>query len=209
MSVIDLSHIMTSGMPVYPGTPHAILKPVYTLKNDGFNELQLTITTHTGTHIDCPFHIIEDGFTTSTDINRFYGGAIVIDCRETGSTIPLSVFEHIDELISGVEFIILFTGWDKYWGRPGYFKDYPVLDAGAAGYLANQNLKGVGIDAPSFDHFGEDLPVHHKLLGSGKILIENLTNLISVSRVSFDFSCFPLYLHHGDGSPVRAAAIIK
>jgi kynurenine formamidase len=210
MSVTDLSHLVTNGMPVYPGTPPAILKPFASVKEDGFNELNLSLTTHTGTHIDCPLHIIEHGFTTMADINLFYGSGMVVNCSEAGEEIPLSLFFQKSLLISKTDFILLFTGWDRNWGSQEYFENFPVLSQEAAEYLSELNIKGIGVDAPSFDPFGsEDLPIHHKFLSRGKILIENLTHLGAIPQANFDFSCLPLHIQNGDGSPVRAAAIIK
>ena len=77
------------------------------------------------------------------------------------------------------QFVLLKTGYDRYWGKEQYFDGYPLLTAEAAEYLAGQEqLTGVGIDAISFDKIdSNDFPIHKTLLSTGKILIENLTNL--------------------------------
>jgi kynurenine formamidase len=65
----------------------------------------------------------------------------------------------------------------------------------------------VGVDAPSVDPVGSsDFAVHRLLLGSGKILVENLRGLEGLPEGRFTFSCLPLAIAGGDGSPVRAAA---
>jgi kynurenine formamidase len=53
-----------------------------------------------------------------------------------------------------------------------------------------------------------ELPVHHILLSHGLILIENLVNLESLPKQEFTFSCLPLKIKNGDGSPVRAVGIV-
>jgi kynurenine formamidase len=210
MPLTDLTHLMTNGMPVYPGTPSAILEPFASQQKDGFNELQIHITTHTGTHIDCPLHIYKEGIDTSTDVNRFYGSAVMFDCSSSVDEIPMSVFKEKEELISKTDFILIHTGWDRFWSKSDYFKDFPVLSADAARYLCRFKLKGTGIDAPSFDRVdSSDLPIHHEFLSKGIILIENLTNLSILPVSGFHFSCLPLKIRNGDGSPVRAVAIIN
>ena len=69
--------------------------------------------------------------------------------------------------------------------------------------------KGIGIDAISIDPIdSRDLPVHKLLLGAGLIVVENLTGL-EVLPQSFDFMALPLKIAEADGSPVRAAALLK
>jgi kynurenine formamidase len=84
-----------------------------------------------------------------------------------------------------------------------------VLHRDAALYLTSFNLKGIGSDTISFDPVDSvELPVHHILLLKGLILIENLVNLTSLPKHNFAFSCFPLKIKNGDGSPVRAVGIV-
>lgn len=57
MKAIDLTHIITEDMPVYPGTEPPKLTPANSYERDGFKETLLSLYTHTGTHIDPPAHI--------------------------------------------------------------------------------------------------------------------------------------------------------
>jgi arylformamidase len=210
MKVIDMSHSVTNGMPVFPGIPPVVLKPIATVDSDGFNELHLELTTHIGTHIDCPRHIFNGGFDTTEEISKFFGKGIVINCLDTGPEIPFSYIKKMETLIDQSEFVLLYTGWDKYWSNSGYFENFPVLSIEAVDYLLKFPLKGTGIDAPSFDRIDSvALPVHNRLLGKGVILIENLTNLQGMMNTHFMFSCLPLKIENGDGCPVRAAGIIN
>ena len=63
MKAIDLTHIITEDMPVYPGTEPPKLTPANSYEKDGFKETLLSLYTHTGTHIDPPAHIFPDGRT--------------------------------------------------------------------------------------------------------------------------------------------------
>jgi len=209
MKVIDLSHLLTNGMPVYPGTPPVVLQSMTSVASDGFNELQLQFTTHIGTHVDCPHHIMNDGFDTTAEIDHFYGKGIMLNCVSQGSSISLSFLKRNEKIIGTADFVLFCTQWDRNWLKPDYFGNFPVLSNEAAEYLVKFKLKGLGIDAPSFDTMNStELPIHHILLNKGCILIENLTNLKSLPDAGFIFSCLPLKLENGDGCPVRAAAIL-
>lgn len=207
----DLSHLMTNGMPVYPGSKPVIIESAARMDSHGYNELRLQISGHNGTHLDCGLHVMDGGFDTgSSSAEQFYGKGIMIDCTGTGPVISAHKIRAQENRIKRAEFVILYTGWSRYWGKPEYFGDFPVLNEEAAAIVASFPLKGIGIDAPSFDPVNSTaLPVHHKFLSAGIVLIENLTNLKSIGADEFIFSCLPLKIMDGDGSPVRAVAIMN
>ena len=81
MKVIDLTHTIKEGMPVFPGTEPPKLDPASTFEKDGFRETLLTMYSHTGTHMDAPAHIFQDGTTLDKiDVINFIGKAALIDC---------------------------------------------------------------------------------------------------------------------------------
>ena len=49
------------------------------------------------------------------------------------------------------DFLLIHTGWSRYWGSEEYFRKFPVLHEDAARYLTSFNLKGIGSDTISFD----------------------------------------------------------
>ncbi len=207
---IDLSHTIEENMPVYPGTPSTVLKQFAQIEQDGFREYFLNISTHTGTHIEVEAHVIQNGKTMNDyGMNHFYGSAIAIDCREY----QFIEAELLHESLKNIElpdFLLLVTGWDKYWGNDDYYKQYPVLSTEAATYLSKLPLKGLGVDCISFDAFDNaQLTNHIMILKEGLILIENLQGLNRIIGRNIVFTCFPLKLSNSDSSPVRACAIIK
>ena len=195
-NTIDLSHTLHSTMPVYPGSEKPFMEPVATIEKEGYNELRITCSTHTGTHIDAPSHILKKGKTLDElKIDAFYGKALVIDCSNQKiiekAWIEDSLVKH-----NSLDFLIFYTGWDQYWDMPEYFENYPVLSPEAAEFISRQFMKGVGIDTPSYDPFdSDDLPNHHILLKSGILLVENLCALNQIPSGEFIFSCFPLKIN--------------
>jgi kynurenine formamidase len=211
-SIIDLSHVLEKDMPVFPGDKPVWIAEESNLEKNGYNKLSLNISTHTGTHVDCAYHLLPGGSDVlAMAVDRFYGSGLVIDCRKivSGGVITRKFLQLHEHLISRNEFVLLHTGWSQFWGHPKYFRDFPVLSVGAANYLTDFKIKGVGCDTPGFDPADSmDLPLHHSLLSAGMILIEDLTNLDNLPESGFIFSCFPLRIRQGDGSPVRAIGIM-
>jgi arylformamidase len=211
MQVIDLTHIMETGMPVFPGSPKATIKKMSGMEANGYDETYLQFSAHTGTHIDCGRHFYKSGFDTGTSSpENFYGFGLVVNCQGllNPRLISKPYLQTYDDKLKRADFIIFHTGWSRFWGMADYFRGFPALDQEAAHYLTGFHLKGAGIDAISFDAMeSEDFPVHKSLLSVGIALIENLTNLENLPAEGFIFCCFPLRIKEGDGSPVRAVGI--
>jgi len=210
--IIDLTHCMESNMPVFPGSLPVNLITSATFEQEGYHEIRMDFSTHTGTHIDCGYHLLSDGLNTiTTPVSHFYGKGLVADCRDIspGGSISKGLLQQMEAELLNSDFLLIHTGWSQYWGTEEYFRNFPVLHGDAASYLTSFNLKGIGSDTISFDPvYSVELPVHHILLLKGLILIENLVNLKSLPKHDFTFSCFPLKIKNGDGSPVRAVGII-
>lgn len=213
MNIIDLSYCIEPNMPVYPGTEPPVIKRANTIEQDGFAEKKITMYSHTGTHIDAPAHMLKEGPSLDDfDVSYFVGTAGVIDLYnidlEVGIT--LNDLEKYEHYIEGLEYLILKTGWSKFWGTEEYFKGYPVLTIEAAEWLTERfSLRGLGVDTISVDkEDNNSFGVHYEFLKKGKIIIENLTNLDFLVNENFLFSCLPLKILEADGSPVRAIAIL-
>lgn len=210
MKIIDLTYEIHSEMPVFPGGKLPKLTKVSTLDEDGFRECEIAMCSHTGTHIDAPAHMLANGRCLDDFlVDKFIGKATLIDfSKKKIDTIELKKLKEYEEQIRNSEFIILKTGWSKYWGDKFYYNKFPVLSEEAAKYLAKFNLKGIGIDTISVDKVeSSNFQVHKILMKKNIIIIENLTNLDLINEKYFTLSILPLKNKEADGSPVRAIAI--
>lgn len=210
--IIDLTHTLQNGMPVFPGDSAPVFQKSLTHDKDGAQVIRMGMATHHGTHLDCPLHFVKDGKSTgNSDIHNFFGRAFLADCTMfgKGEFIPASHFENMDVDWESISWIIIYTGWYKHWGTQKYFDYFPVLSTEAANFLVEKQIIGIGLDVISIDAIdSEDYPIHHIILGNGLYIIENLTNLHSINSDYFRLATFPLKIKDGDGSPVRAAAIL-
>lgn len=210
--IIDLSHSIEPGMPVYPGSQIPEIRELELSEESNVYVKSFAFDGHTGTHIDTPRHFFAGGDSISSlDVSNFTGNAEIVDCSKVmeGSYIPAQIIDD-DKIIENNDFIIFYTGWAKKWGTEDYFKGFPVLSQELAVILADSTIKGIGLDVISIDPvYSEDSSNHKIVLGAGKIIVENLTNLEVLLGRQFEFSCFPLNIKDGDGSPVRAVAKFK
>jgi len=211
MRIVDLSHTVSPNMPVYPGTEQPIFITGCSIEEAGFLEKKITMYSHTGTHIDAPAHLIKDANTLDLlGIEHFHGSTLMLNFENDKSKkIDVSSLEPYGKEIETIDFLLIHTGWSKYWGTEKYFSGYPALTSEAANWLSKFQLKGLGLDTISADvSETADYPVHKTLLKKNIIIIENLINLLALPGFIFSFSCFPIKFEDADGSPVRAVAYV-
>ena len=209
MEYADLTHVLRENMPVYPGTEPPLFLTGNTIEKDGFAEKKIIMFSHTGTHMDAPAHMLAgapglDDFP----VEKFTGPACLLDFSSSGrGVIEKSDLLPLEPLLKKSDFLLIRTGWDRFWGGDKYFTAFPVLNGDAARWLADFPLKGIGVDAISVDPVGStDMDVHKILLGRNFLIIENLKGLDVLSAENFRFTAFPLKILGADGSPVRAMA---
>lgn len=214
MKIIDLTHTIAEGMPVYPGTEGPSLKPASSYEKDGFKETLMTMYSHTGTHMDAPAHLFAHRTTLDAfDVAQFVGKALVIDCTDLGEgdKITLEKIKSARGDADDADFLLFRTGWDQRWGRCEYFGDYPALTAEAADYIIKSGKKGVGLDVIGIDPIADsNLTIHKQLFQESEIVvIENLKNLNLAGSGLFTFCALPMKYQNADGAPIRAIAILE
>ena len=199
MKIIDLSHRIEPGIPVYPGTESPVFAQPFDLDKDGFAETRISMLSHTGTHMDAPGHILAGGITLDRmPVSSFYGEEICIDMVSEQKVITAGDLMPYETMIQATDFVLFRTGWYRLWGTPGYFEGYPVLNRKAAHRLNDFRLKGVGFDSISADAAGDmDLLIHQILLGTDRIILENLTHLKTTAPVRIFHSVLSAAFHQG------------
>lgn len=213
MNPIDLTLAISPELPVFPGSPKPQFIPWSDIGDDGYNLELLFLSSHTGTHIDAPYHFASDGITIQQiPLDRLIGKGILIKSPKGADSAitkeDITAFEEEKGTIPDGSSIFFFTGWQKNLNENSYFTKNPGLDASAARYVASKSANLVGIDSPSID-LGRDgsFGTHHVLSKENILIVENLTNLDKISSWKFDFAILPLNLRGATGSPVRAVAL--
>ncbi len=181
----------------------------------GFQSEAMFLVTHTGTHVDAPFHFKPDGSKVDEiSVDRLVRDAVLLDLthKKPKDLIHDEDLEAAEEAgglsIREGEIAVLHLGWDRFLGKPSYLQDYPGLSEDGADFLAAKGISAVGVDSPNLDHPSDPkFPAHNKLLGRGILIIENLCNLRSLEKNRFRFMALPLKIRGATGSPVRAIGI--
>ncbi len=209
---IDLTLTISESIPSFPGSPKPQFISWSNLKEDGYNLELLFLSSHTGTHLDAPYHFVKNGLKINQiPLDRLIGKAILIKIKKTKNNAitksDIMLFERKNGKIPNKSSIFFFTGWQKNLQKKNYFTENPGLDISAARYIASKKINLVGIDSPSID-LGNDesFNVHHIFSKNNILIVENLTNLKKISSKEFNFTILPLKLKDATGSPVRAIA---
>jgi kynurenine formamidase len=217
MRVVDLSVVLEEGMQIYPGDPEVTISEAATLESDGVNLLALHIGSHSGTHVDAPYHFVADGPTLEQcDLRLFTGRGVIVDLTGHEPRQPITrgdLHPYEDRLGAGT-IVALRTDWSaRFFGTDTYF-DHPYLEPEACERLLELGARTVAIDALNLDettvpgHGTEAFPCHLRFLGAGGIFAENLTNLGAVDFDEPVLSLLPIRLGgDADGAPCRAVAL--
>jgi len=165
--IYDLSVLVYSDMPLHPAIEGAgvharvlmhgfpVHLPLMASPKGGpefgwpiFHDLELT--THTGTHIDAPWHFNKRGRRIDElSIDTFVGKGVVLDFRHLEGPVPIKAedLQNAKPEIEKGDIVIINTGWHKKWGAPEYNTEHAGLDGESVGpYLLKTGVKMIGMD---------------------------------------------------------------
>lgn len=204
MKYIDLSHEIKNDMPIYPGDMEVKLNKEKDYVRDGYNSYSFSSDMHVGTHIDAPLHMCNNKYISEYSVEKFIGNAVLLDVR--GKKV-IDIEDEYYRDIKENDIVLLFTGWDSFYGKEEYYTDHPVISSEFAEFLIKKKIKMIGIDMPSPDRAPFD--VHKKFFENDIFILENLTNLNKL-LYNEDIQVFaqPLKIQ-GEASLVRAIALFQ
>lgn len=206
-NLIDVTVPMRPGMPQWEGEEILATTPLSQTPEDVSNVLKLTMTSHTGTHVDAPRHFIHDGATLDEiPLDRWVGSCLVVDFTALNKDITAEDLQ-LAEIPAGTERLIFKTRNSGLWASsPNTFvRDYVALAPSGAEWLVARGIGLLGIDYLSIGSVRPDgVDTHLILLGRGMVIVEGL-DLSAVTPGRYELLCFPLHLAGADGSPARVA----
>jgi arylformamidase len=209
MKTYDISLTITPTMAVWPGDPKPLFERVSKIEEGrNANGSNMSMSVHTGTHVDAPYHFLQDGSTVEKmPLDVLIGRAYVAQLPDSVNVITPAELEAA-AIPPRTRRVLIRTRNSKYWSKePTKFQeDFVGVDAAAAEYLVKRGVKLIGIDYLSVAPYKNSKPTHITLLKAGLVILEGL-NLSQVSRGRYNLICLPLKLEGRDGSPARAVLI--
>lgn len=209
--IFDISVPITTQMVIWPGDPEVQIDMPYSIAaGDMANVSQIAMGVHTGTHIDAPFHFLENGIRVNQlGLERLIGEACVVEIPGECNLITLQILQNL-AINEWSERILFKTSNSALWEtEPLFFKqDFCALTLEAAQYLVLQGVKLVGIDYLSIAPFNEPQAVHLELLRNAVIILESI-NLFGIPAGKYQLICLPLKLIGTEGAPARAVLIAE
>ncbi|MFY4775118.1 arylformamidase [Metabacillus sp. RGM 3146] len=198
---IDVSQPLNESAATWPGDTPFTYEVSWSKEESGsVNVGKLTMSIHTGTHIDAPFHFDNEGKRVrDLDLELYIGKAQVVHLpvRECISLEDLQALE-----LAGTERLLIKTGYWK--DRTDFPEKIPHIEPIAAAWLAGKGVRLLGLDLPSVDPIdSKELPAHHALAANGVHILEGLV-LDDADEGEYELAALPLALEEADGSPVRA-----
>lgn len=204
MRLIDLSQKIEHNMPVYPGDSKTNLYQDKFLNKDKYNNHMLEINMHAGTHIDSPMHLTgSKKYVSELALDSFLADGCILNVKKQ----PVIKYkDEYESLVKENSIVLLYTGFDEYYGTKEYYENHPCVDMKFCEFLIGKRIKMLGIDAPSPDRY--PFLIHKFLFENNIYILENLTNLNKLlDEKNFEVIAFPLKIN-ADSSITRAVAKI-
>ena len=168
---------------------------------DPNNSSAVNMSVHSGTHIDAPFHFVEQGTTIDQlPLERFIGPALVYAVEAERYITK----EHVAGIrLEGATRVLFKTRNSGLLHQREYDPDFAAFSVEAAQSLVEQGVELVGLDYLSVAHADEQVPVHRAFLDHGVVLLEGI-DLSEVAPGRYELMCLPIPLRGSDGAPCRA-----
>jgi kynurenine formamidase len=197
---------------------------------------RLTLTTHSGTHLDAPYHYhptMDRGKPALTidevALSWCFSDGVLMDFRHKGDGERITVKDLEKELdrigyeIKPQDIVLIQTGADGAWGTPDYLLKGAGMDRESTLFLTEHGVRVMGIDAWSWDRPlpflakefqqtkdpGVIWEAHFAGIEIGYCHMEKMANLSAIGKpYGFTVCCFPIKIKGASAAWVRPVAIV-
>lgn len=196
----DVTMTINEKIVVYKNKPEK--RPEFTVasskkKGDSTNETYVKFNVHTGTHIDFPRHVQDDGTTSrNLDLTTFLRTARVLDLTNVDGEIKP---EHLEKYYLQAGETVFLKTKNSY---EDFFNiEFVFVGLEAAKYFAAKKVFAVGLDALGIERDQPGHLTHHTLMNNNIWIIEGL-RLAEVAEGTYELIALPLKLDDVDGTPL-------
>lgn len=204
MNIIDISMSIREDMPVYKG--RAEKRPLIThekrMPQDSINESAISFNLHTGTHLDTPLHMKQDGWPMEEmPLGSLLGPCTVYDLTFVSECVREEDLKGLD--IRAGDFILLKT--QNSFGLAGE-PDFIYIRQDAARFLAGKGIRGIGTDALGVERDQPGHETHLAFFDKGVLILEGL-DLSAAPEGRYTLLVLPLKIEGAEGAPARAVLL--
>ena len=209
MRIIDISIPLSEKTPVWEGDKGISVSRVAKIEEGSdFNVSRIELGVHSGTHIDAPFHVFENGNTVNQiPLETLIGSVQVVEIPDGISVIDKNCLMKL-KFQDGIDRVLFKTTNSFYWETDpfSFNREFVAVNSEGAKVLADMGLRLIGVDYFSVSSFNDLKQPHLILLGRGIVLLENV-DLRRVEPGIYELICLPMKIIGTDGAPVRAVLI--
>jgi len=203
---IDISIPLRNNMVHWPTDDPTVVKRIKDVdRGDPVTMSEMTLISHTGTHIDAPLHFIYGGNSIDKmPLDTAIGRARVIGIKDTTSIKPTELAHY--DIQRGERILFKTRNSPRVYQTDKFIDDYVYLSTEAAHFLVEKNVRMIGFDYISIGCYRLESNVketHEALLSRGIWIIEGL-NLSGVKAGKYELICLPIKLERGDAGMARA-----
>ena len=204
---IDISVSMHDGMVHWPGDPECKISLFVSIPGGAHcNLTQMSLSAHTGTHMDAPRHFVRDGKTMEAlPLTAVMGPCRVIAIKHQSVITAAELAPH--KLKRGERILFKTRNSTRSWrlaGKSIFDENFVYIPADTARFLVEKGVQTVGVDYLSVGGYKKDgVECHQIMLGAEIWIIEGL-DLSKVKPGKYELVCLPLKITGADGAPARA-----
>lgn len=205
MKIIDISWPISVATTGYKDKKTVTILDTKSFDRDSARDTTITVSSHTGTHVDAPSHFLRDGKTIDEmDLSSLIGKCKVIDVSDAVDQITGDHLEQHE--INAGDIVLLKTTNSLRQPTDPFNPHFIYLGVGGANYLAEKKVKAVGIDYLGIERGNPDHGTHITLFQANITVVEGL-RLGHVNPGAYDFICLPLNVIGTEAAPARAILI--
>jgi arylformamidase len=205
MKIDDISWPISTATTGYKDKKTVNFEAVKSFDAHNVRESVITLSAHTGTHVDAPSHFMRDGATIDQiDLASIIGRCTVFDMSTVSDSINR---DHLEDKNIQPGDIVLFKTINSATQPTDKFTPHFIyLNISGAEYLAERKVRAVGIDYLGIERGQEGHLTHNQLFKYNITIIEGL-RLATVKEGKYFLCCLPLYTIGLEAAPARAVLI--
>lgn len=209
MKIHDITLTLSPSLPIWPGDPPIEMELISSINTgSAANVTRLSLSVHSGTHIDAPRHFLSEGETVeSLPLEILIGPAWVVPIPPQVSLISKEVLSQIPFPPHAQRALFKTRNSSLWKQKVGEFQsDFVAISEDGAHWLVEHGIRLVGVDYLSVAPYKMGTPTHQTLLRAGVVIVEGV-DLSEVEAGEYELYCLPIKLAGADGAPARVILV--